>query len=107
MGDPTSTSAPAPPSSPATRPSTRSPSPASPSSATPLVPGRPIPIAFYAADGTNGETAERAALSAWYSIYLDVPTPSSVYVAPIVAVLLTAAAGMVIVWRAQQGERRA
>jgi DMSO reductase family type II enzyme heme b subunit len=80
--------------------------PADAGSATPLVPGRPIPIAFYAADGTNGETAERGAISAWYSIYLDVPTPSSVYVAPIVAVLLTAAVGVVIVWRAQQGERR-
>jgi hypothetical protein len=46
-------------------------------------------------------------VSAWYSIYLDVPTPPSVYVAPLIAALLTAALGMLVVRRAQQRERGA
>ncbi len=72
-----------------------------------LVTGRPIPIGFFAADGTSGEDHIRGAVSAWYSIYLDVPTPPSVYVAPLIAALLTAALGMLVVRRAQQRERGA
>ncbi len=64
--------------------------------------GRAIPIAFFAGDGSNGETDTRGAVSAWYAIYLDVPTPPGVYVVPVVAVLLTAGLGLVVVWRAQQ-----
>ncbi len=72
-----------------------------------LVMGRPIPIAFFAADGTSGEDHMRGAVSAWYSIYLDVPTPTQVYIAPLVAALLTAALGLLIVRQAQQRERGA
>ncbi|MBI4502999.1 MAG: c-type cytochrome [Gemmatimonadetes bacterium] len=64
--------------------------------------GRPIPIAFFASDGSNGETELRGSVSAWYAIYLDVPTPPTVYVAPVVAVLLTAGLCFMVVWRAQQ-----
>lgn len=70
-----------------------------------FVMGDPIPIGFYAADGTIGENDFRGAVSAWYAIYLDVPTPTRVYVAPVLATLLTATLGVVIVWRAQQRER--
>ena len=69
--------------------------------------GEPISIGFYAADGTNAEDEIRGSVSAWYAIYLDIPTPSSVYIAPVVVTLLTAAIGMVIVWRAQQNNQRA
>ncbi len=69
--------------------------------------GEPISIAFYAADGTDAEDEIRGSVSSWYAIYLDIPTPSSVYIAPVVATLLTAAIGMVIVLRAQQNHRRA
>ncbi|MBI4421794.1 MAG: hypothetical protein HY560_13305, partial [Gemmatimonadetes bacterium] len=69
--------------------------------------GQPIPIAFFAADGSNGELDTRGAVSAWYALYLDVPTPPTVYVAPVVAVLLTAGLGVMVVWRAQQRGRRA
>jgi cytochrome c oxidase cbb3-type subunit 2 len=68
--------------------------------------GRAIPIAFFAADGSNGETGTRGAVSAWYAIYLDLPTPPGVYVAPVVAVLLTAGLGFVVLWRAQQQHRK-
>jgi hypothetical protein len=49
----------------------------------------------------------RGAVSAWYQIYLDVPTPTTAYVAPIVAMLLTAGLGVVVVVRAQQRGQRA
>ena len=67
--------------------------------------GASIPIAFFAADGSNGEGDVRGSVSAWYSIYLDAPTLPRVYFAPVVAVLLTAALGLVVVWRAQRRER--
>jgi hypothetical protein len=67
--------------------------------------GIAIPIAFYAADGSNGEDAVKGSVSAWYAIYLDVPTPSRVYVQPVVAVLLTAGLGLFVVIRAQRRER--
>jgi hypothetical protein len=71
-----------------------------------FVAGRAIPMAFFAADGSNGETATRGSVSAWYAIYLDVPTPPGVYVAPVVAVVLTAGLGLVVLWRAQQQNRK-
>ncbi len=64
--------------------------------------GRAISIAFFASDGSNGEVDKRGAVSAWYAIYLDLPTPPTVYVAPVVAVLLTAGLCFMVVWRAQQ-----
>lgn len=78
-----------------------------PSTALSLVEGQPIPIAFGVADGSNGEDVTRRAISAWYAIYLDVPTPARVYVAPIVAGLLTVGLGIVVVLRAQHSERGA
>ncbi len=64
--------------------------------------GRAIPIAFSAADGSNGEGNVRGSVSAWYAIYLEVPTPVTAFVTPVIAVLLTAAAGVVVAWRAQK-----
>ena len=72
-----------------------------------FTPGASVPIAFYAADGSNGEDAIRGSVSAWYAIYLDVPTSSTVYVAPLIAALLTAGFGVVVVRRAQREHRRA
>jgi DMSO reductase family type II enzyme heme b subunit len=72
-----------------------------------LVAGRAIPIAFFAADGSNGEDAVRGAVSGWYSIYLDVPTPTRVYVAPGLTMLLTAGLGFMLVRQAQRRERNA
>jgi len=67
--------------------------------------GRAIPIAFYAADGSSGEDAVRGAVSTWYAIYLDVPTPTRVFVAPVVMIALSAGLGMLLVTRAQRRGR--
>ena len=67
--------------------------------------GTAIPIAFAVADGSSGEDAIRASIGAWYAIYLDVPTPPRVYVAPAVTILLTAGLGFFVVARAQRRER--
>jgi len=72
-----------------------------------FVAGRAIPIAFFAADGSNGEDAVRGAVSGWYAIYLDVPTPARVYVAPGLTMLLTAGLGFMLVRQAQRRERSA
>jgi DMSO reductase family type II enzyme heme b subunit len=67
--------------------------------------GEPIPIAFFVADGSNGEDNVRGAVSGWYALYLDVPTPASVYVAPAVTTLLTAGLGIIVVARARRRGR--
>ena len=85
---------------------TRSLVPADSTIAATFVPGEPLPMAFYAADGTDAEDATRGAMSAWYAIYLDVPTPPRVFVAPIVAVLFTVGLGLAIVWQAQRQQRK-
>ena len=76
------------------------------SSAGPLfAAGRAIPIAFRAADGSNGEDGRRSSVSAWYAIYLDVPTSRGVYLAPLSTMLLTAGLGLVVVRQARRRER--
>jgi DMSO reductase family type II enzyme heme b subunit len=67
-----------------------------------FTPGASLPIAFFAADGSHGEGGARGAVSAWYAIYLDVPTPTSVFVIPVVAVVVTAGLGVLVIRRAQQ-----
>jgi DMSO reductase family type II enzyme heme b subunit len=64
--------------------------------------GEAIPIAFFAADGSNGEVGVRGSVSAWYAIYLDVPTPGRVYVLPVITTLVTAGLGGLVVVRAQR-----
>jgi DMSO reductase family type II enzyme heme b subunit len=67
--------------------------------------GEAIPIAFQAADGSSGENAVRGSVSAWYAIYLDVPTPAGVFITPLVAALFTAGLGVLVVTRAQRRNR--
>lgn len=64
--------------------------------------GKTLPMAFFAADGSSGEDDIRGAVSTWYMIYLDVPTPRSVFVAPIAMIALSAGLGMLLVTRAQR-----
>jgi DMSO reductase family type II enzyme heme b subunit len=66
--------------------------------------GTAIPIAFFAWDGSNGEQGTQMSISSWYSIYLEQPTPSTVYLSPLFAMLATAALGLVVIWRAQRRE---
>ncbi len=68
-------------------------------------PGRAIPMALFAWDGSNGETGTQGAIGSWYFLYLDQPTASTVYVTPVLATLLTAALGVVLVRRAQRRAR--
>jgi DMSO reductase family type II enzyme heme b subunit len=65
-------------------------------------PGRAIPMALFAWDGSNGEAGTQGSIGSWYFLYLDQPTASTVYIAPILATLLTAALGVVVVRRAQR-----
>jgi cytochrome c oxidase cbb3-type subunit 2 len=66
--------------------------------------GHAIPVAFFAADGSSGEDEVRGAVSTWYAVYLDVPTPTRVFVAPIAMIALSAGFGMLLVTRAQRRE---
>jgi len=63
---------------------------------------RAIPVAFFAWDGGNGEAGTRMAVSTWYFLALDTPTPVSVFVSPIAATLLTLGLGLMLIKRAQQ-----
>lgn len=69
--------------------------------------GMTIPIAFRAADGSSGEDELRGAVSAWYALYLDVPTPPGVFVTPVVTALLTAGLGLFVIMRAQRRDHNA
>jgi DMSO reductase family type II enzyme heme b subunit len=64
--------------------------------------GRAIPVAFFAWDGSNGEHGTRMAVSTWYFLALDEPTPASVFISPVIAMALTLALGVLVVWRAQR-----
>src|SRR5690606_24257651 len=63
---------------------------------------QPIPVALFAWDGDNGESGTRGSISTWYFVYLDEPTPKTVYATPVVAILLTAGLGIFVVGRAQR-----
>jgi len=67
--------------------------------------GQPIPVAFFAWDGDNGEHGTRGALSTWYFVQLTEPAPASTYTTPLIATLLTAGLGVLVVGRAQRRER--
>ncbi len=64
-----------------------------------------IPFAFFAWDGDNGEYDHRGAVSSWYFLALEEAPPATVYVAPAVALALTALMGVFAVTRAQKREQ--
>ena len=70
-----------------------------------FVTGEAIPMALFAWDGDNGESGTRGAVSSWYYLFLEDPTPATVYVAPALAMMFTAALGFLVVGRAQKRER--
>ncbi len=72
-----------------------------------FTPGRATPVAFFVADGSNGEDDVRSAVSTWYAVHLDVPTPPRLYAAPAVTVILTAGLGLLLVTRAQRNNSNA
>ncbi|MEX0893783.1 MAG: c-type cytochrome [Gemmatimonadota bacterium] len=76
------------------------------SAAATLIPaGQPVPMAFMVWDGDNAEAGTRGAVSSWYYVQLTEPTPPTVYALPVLAVLLTAALGLLVVRRAQRRVR--
>ncbi|MEX1181719.1 MAG: c-type cytochrome [Gemmatimonadota bacterium] len=64
--------------------------------------GEPIPIAFYAWDGSNGEAGRRVAIGSWYFLFLERPVTTAVYVVPIATILITALLGLAAVRYAQR-----
>jgi len=72
-----------------------------------FTPGGLVPLAFVAADGSSGENEVQGSVSAWYAVYLDIPTPGRVFVQPLVAAVFTAGLGLFVILRAQRRERGA
>jgi mono/diheme cytochrome c family protein len=70
-----------------------------------FVTGEAIPMALFAWDGDNGESGTRGSVSSWYFLFLEDATPASVYVYPILAMMLTAVLGFLVVGSAQKKER--
>ena len=64
--------------------------------------GRAIPVAFFAWDGSNGESGSRMAVSTWYFLSLDTPTPPRVFITPVLAMVVTLGLGWTVVRRAQR-----
>src|SRR5437870_3131146 len=64
--------------------------------------GRAIPMAFFAWDGSSGEHGSRMAVSTWYFLALDRPTPPGVFISPVLAMLVTLGLGLAVVRRAQR-----
>lgn len=64
--------------------------------------GVPVPVAFFAWDGNNGEDETRGAVSGWYFLILQEATGPLVYATPALAVLLTAAVGLFAARRARR-----
>ncbi|MEN8375184.1 MAG: c-type cytochrome [Gemmatimonadota bacterium] len=66
-----------------------------------FVTGEAIPVAFRVWDGNNGEAGTRGSISSWYYVHLTEPTPASTYAYPVIAAVLSALLGLLIVRRAQ------
>ncbi|HEX6306620.1 MAG TPA: c-type cytochrome [Longimicrobiales bacterium] len=64
--------------------------------------GVPIPIAFYAWDGSNGEAGSRGAIGSWYFLFLEQPASAAVWIVPITTILITALLGIAAVRFAQR-----
>jgi hypothetical protein len=59
-------------------------------------------MAFQAWDGDNGEGGLQGAVSTWYFLFLEQPTPLAVFVAPPLALALTLAFGLLVVRQARR-----
>jgi hypothetical protein len=67
--------------------------------------GQTVPMAFQAWDGDNGESGNQGAVSTWYFLFLQRPTPIAVYAAPPLALALTLGLTVLLMRRAQRAER--
>jgi DMSO reductase family type II enzyme heme b subunit len=69
-----------------------------------FVPGLFIPLALNVWDGSNGEHGRIMSVSSWYSVFIEAPTPISVYV---YAVLAALAAAALCFWLVRKAEKSA
>ena len=67
-----------------------------------FVPGRAIPMAIFAWDGSNGEAGTRMSVASWVNISLGEPTRAGTYLWPLLAMLSTGGLGLVVIVRAQR-----
>lgn len=67
-----------------------------------LVEGAPVPIAFYAWDGSSGEEGSRGSIGSWYYLLLEEPGSPVVVLVPLLAVVVTGGLGLVAVRRARR-----
>ena len=67
-----------------------------------FVPGRPIPMAIFAWDGSNGETDTKMSIGSWVNIHLGEPARAGTVVWPLLAMLGTGGLGLLVVTRAQR-----
>ncbi len=68
-----------------------------------FTPGKFIPIALNAWDGSNGEHGLIMSLSTWYYLIIEAPTPLSVYLYALLTVLLTGGFGFWLKKKVQSG----
>jgi hypothetical protein len=63
--------------------------------------GRFIPLSLNAWDGSNGEHGLIMSLSSWHYVFLEAPTPISVYLYTILAILITGGLGFWLMRKAE------
>jgi complex iron-sulfur molybdoenzyme family reductase subunit gamma len=61
-----------------------------------------VPMSVNAWDGSNGEHGLIMSLSTWHYVFLEAPTPMSVYVYAVLAFLVAAALGIWLMRKAEQ-----
>jgi mono/diheme cytochrome c family protein len=66
-----------------------------------FVPGRFVPISVNAWDGSNGEHGLIMSLSTWHYVFIEAPTPMTVYIYSALAVLIVGALGFWLMRRAE------
>lgn len=67
-----------------------------------FTPGRVLPMALFAWDGSNGEAGTRMSIGSWVAIYLGEPARAGTLMWPLLAMLSTGGLGLVVIARAQK-----
>jgi DMSO reductase family type II enzyme heme b subunit len=70
-----------------------------------FAPGRFVPVAFHLWDGEQGEEGLKMAISSWYYLALEPPTPMSAYLWPLAAGSLALGGELWILRRRRRGVR--
>ena len=70
-----------------------------------FVVGKFIPVALSAWDGGAGEGGARRSVSAWYSLYLEQPTPATAYLSIPIAMAVVVLVEVAALWLLRRGRR--